>query len=241
MTATSKSAKEVREEREKMLVLKHKYDNRITVTKYGKECLDAGDYATALSRFVEYMEIMAEVKQVKDMYSLKTGHFDSKSDITEMLMMSHVFFEMARIYDAVPKFSEDSRRCLEQFVAFSANQPYQVVNSELIRKHLKKSVFKNPDAFRDAYQQIYVQSKKCYVVTFCYGHEHPTTQEFRVFKDWLLGYRTGQELVRLYYQHSSTAVTRWEKSPAMHLVARLFIRPGLLLFSKTILPLILSK
>lgn len=237
----SKSGKEAREEREKMLVLKHKYENRITITKFGKESLDAGDYSSALQRFIEYMDIMAEAKKVKDFYSLKTGHFDPKRDITEMLMMSHVYFEMARIYDAVPKFAEDSKRCLEQFVHFSANQPYQVVNSELIRKHMKKSVFKNPDAFRDAYQQIYVQSKKCYVVTFCYGHEHPMTQEYRVFKDWLLNFKSGQELVRHYYNYSSKSVLRWEKSPAMHLFARLFIRPVLLLFSKTLLRLILPK
>lgn len=239
--AKTKSGREAREEREKMLVLKHKYENRITIAKFGKQCLDLGDYAAALQRFNEYMEIMAEVKGTRDFYSLKAAHFNVKSDITEMLMMSHVFFEMARIYDAVPKYQEDSKRCLEQFVAFSANQPYQVVNSELIRKHLKKSVFKNPEAFREAYQQIYVQSKKCYVVTFCYGNEHPVTQEYRALKDRLLEFRAGQELVRLYYRSSSQIVPHWEKNHAMHLVGKFLIRPVLLVFSKTILPLILPK
>lgn len=242
MTTTKpKSGREAREEREKILVLKHKYENRITIAKYGKECLDAGDYAGALKKFVEYMDIMAEVNKVQDFYSLRTNHFDPAKEITEMLMISHVYFEMARIYDAVPKYQEDSKRCLEQFVHFSANQPYQVVNSELIRKHLKKSVFKQPEVFREAYQQIYVQSKNCYVVTFCYGNEHPTTQEFRLFKDWLLDSSWGQSLVRYYYQYSSVAVKRWEKSPVMRYLARFIIKPLLLVFSKTLLRLIISK
>lgn len=241
MTTKPKSGREAREEREKMLILKHKFENRITITKHGKESLDAGDYAGALSKFVEYMDIMAEVKRVKDFYSLRINHFDPNKDVTEMLMISHLYFEMARIYDAVPKYQEDSKKCLEQFVHFSANQPYQVVNSELIRKYLKKSVFKHPEAFRDAYQQIYVQSKNCYVVTFCYGTEHTLTNQFRDFKDWMLDYTWGQQLVRVYYQYSSVAVKRWEKNPVMHLIAMIFIRPILLVFSKTLLPLILSK
>lgn len=237
--AVTKSSKQAREEREKKLVLKHKYENRITIAKFGKECLDNGDYAGALHKFNEYMQIMAEVKNVKDKYFLKPAHFEKK-DVTELLMMSHVFFEMARIYDAVPKFHEDSKRCLDQFVNFSANQPFQVVNSELIRKHLKKSVFKNHDVFRAAHEQIYVQSKKCYVVTFCYGNDHAVTQDYRQFKDWLLNYRLGQELVRVYYMNSSVLVGKWEKSPALHFFSRIIFKPTLLLFSKTLLRLILK-
>lgn len=235
------SGKEAREEREKILVLKHKFEHRITITRTGKEALDRGDYSTALQRFVEYLNIMADIKHVKDFYSLKPTQFDSKINITELLMISHIFFEMARIYDAVPKYQDDSKKCLEQFVAFTANQPFQIVNSELIRKNLKKSIFKNPETFQSAYQQIYVQSKKCYVVTFCYGNNHPTTEEFRLFKDWLLKTDMGRNVVRLYYFHSSKFVPKWEKSRTMHLVAKILIRPLLVLFSKTILPSIIKK
>lgn len=239
--AQSKSGRKAREERERMLVLKHKFENRITVTKFGKESLDAGDYSSALQHFVEYMNIMAEVKKAKDLYSLKPGHFDPKKDLTEMMMISHVFFEMARIYDAVPKFADESKRCLEQFVLFSANQPYQVVNSELIRKHLKKSIFKNPDSFRFAYEQIYVQSKQCYIVTFCYGGQDPMTLRYREFKDWLLSFQAGQELVRVYYLHSSRFVPRFYGNKLAHLASKLLVRPALHVFAKTILRFILPK
>lgn len=238
---TTKSTKQAREERERMLIFKHKFENRITIAKFGKESLDAGDYGNAIHRFGEYMEIMAEYKKTKDFYSLRVSHFDPKTELTEMLMMSHIFFEMARVYDAVPKFQPESKRCLDQFVAFSSNQPYQVVNSELIRKHLKKSVFKQPELFQNAHRQIYVQSKKCYVVTFCYGTDHPLTREFRLFKDWLLDYAAGREAVRIYYQYSSVMVEKWEKNPFITLASKIIIRPLLVLFSKTILRLILPK
>lgn len=238
---TPKSGKEAREERERLIILQHKYDNRITITKMGKQAFDRGDYSTALQRYTEYMEIISSFKGAKDFYSLKTSHFNANREITEMLLVSHIYFELARIYDAVPKFSEDSKKCLDQFVAFTANQPYQVVNSELIRKHLRKTGFKNPAVFRAAYDQIYVQSKKCYIVTFCYGDLHPQTQLYRELKDKMLDYPLGRELVRIYYKHSSTIVPQWENNFLMIGLGKYFIRPILLLFSKTLVPLIIKK
>lgn len=241
MASLSKSTKATREERERIIKLRHKYENRITVARYGKESLDAGDYANALKKFMDYLHIMAEIKEVKDAYELRTNHFDNKKEITEMLMISHIFFEMARLYDAVPKFQSDVTKCLEQFVHFTANQPYQVVNSEMVRKYLKKSNFRNPETFRTAYQQIYVQSKKCYIVTFCYGNDHWITRECREFKDWLLQYSWGQQVVRQYYRISSEAVPVCEGNFFLRHSTRFMARPILMVFSKIILPVILKR
>jgi hypothetical protein len=241
MASLSKQKKVTRDEREKILRLKHKYENRITVAKHGKECLDAGDYGNALKKFIDYFLILVELKEVKDIYELKVHMFDPKKDLTELLMISHIFFEMARMYDAVPKFQEDSKKCLDQFVHFSANQPFQVVNSEMVRKYLKKSVFKNPEVFRSAYQQIFVQSKKCYIVTFCYGDKHPLTQDFRDFKDILLSSYLGQQFVQHYYRFSSQMVVRYENHIGFKFLTNVFIKPCLVLFSKTLLRAIIKK
>lgn len=241
MTSSSKSGRAAREQREKMLLLKHKFDHRITTAKFGKQSFDISDYAGAIKKFSEYLLIMAEVKNVKDIYSLTPDRFDPKTELTEMMMISHIYFEMARMYDAIPQFHEESSRCLDQFVRFSANQPYQIVNSELIRKHLKKSRFKNQEVFRAAYQQIFIQSKKCFVVTFCYGDTHPVTQDYRALKDWLLGSGAGRELVRGYYLASSRLVPWCENNPLARPVLRWLFSPLLLLFSKTLLRLIISK
>ncbi len=236
-----KSGKTAREEREKRLVLKHRFETRITVARFGNESRNIRDFAGALRKFTDYLQVIAEVKGVSDIYSIKPQHFDQKKDITEMLMISHIYFEMGRMYDAVPKFHDESKRCMDQFVLFSVNQPFQVINSELMRKHLKKSLFKNHETFRSAYVQIFVQSKKCYVVTFCMGTSHPVTQDFRALKDTLLEYRLGQEFVRIYYQFSSSAVTRWENQLVAHFVGKWLARPMLVFLSKTVLRTIIKK
>jgi hypothetical protein len=241
MGLSAKGKKVTKEEREKILRLKHKYENRITVAKHGKESLDAGDYGNALKKFIDYFMILVEVKDVKNLYELRVNMFDPKKDLTELLMISHIYFEMARMYDAVPKFHEDSKKCLEQFVHFSANQPFQVVNSDMVRKYLKKSVFKNPDFFRHSYQQIYVQSKKCYIVTYCYGDQHSITNNYRELKDWLLSYTWGQTLVREYYKLSSVLISQYGDNFWVKCFSSYLVRPLLLLFSKTILPVIIKK
>lgn len=240
MSTAPKNSKAARAEREKRIVLQHKMETRITTTRFGKEALDTGDYGLAIKRFTEYLSTIAESRKVPDIYAIKIHHFNPNKELTEMLMISHIYFEMARIYDASPKFVTEVEKCLEQFVHFSANQPYQVVNSELVRKYLKKSIFKNPVLFRNAYQQIYVQSKKCYVVTFCYGEEHQVTKDYQELKDRLLESKTGQEIVRIYYNFSSDIVPRWENSVFMKLVGAYLIAPALLLFSKTLLRFIIK-
>jgi hypothetical protein len=236
-----KTGRAAREERERMLLLKHRFDTRITNVRFGKESLDSTDYSNSIKKFTEYLLVIAEVKKVAGIYDIRTAHFDPKKDITEMLMISHIYFEMARMFDAVPKFHAESEKCLAQFVHFSANQPYQVVNSEMIRKYLKKSSFKNPGVFRSAYEQIFVQSKQCYIVTFCYGDQHLVTQEFREFKDWLLESSWGQNLVRVYYKFSSEIVPTWENKTLPTVFGKAFVKPLLLLFSKTVLPFILKR
>ncbi|HLW57784.1 MAG TPA: hypothetical protein VKY27_10385 [Bacteriovoracaceae bacterium] len=236
MAIISNISKEAKEKRENDVVLQHKYNNRITITRHGKEAFDNGEYAIALSRYKEYLETVSEVKEAgTDIYSLRPSHFDPEKDLTEMLMISQIYLELARIYDAVPKYKDELHKSLDQFLNFTINQPYQVINSEILRKHIKRGKFRNYDTFRDYYQQIAIQSKKCYIVTFSLGNDHPVTQEYRLFKEWLLDFPLGQELVRLYYLHSSVLVERWGKGQCMHFIGKYFLAPLLTLFSKTIL------
>lgn len=236
-----RSGREEREERERIAKLRFKYTHRITIAKNGKEFFDARDYGNALTKFIEYLKIMVEIKEVQDYYALTPSHFDSKADVAEMMMISHIFLEMSRIYDASPKFSDELNKCINQFVAFTINQRFQVVNSEMLRKYLKKAIFKNPQVFKSAHSQIFVQSKKCYIVTYCYGSKHPVTDQYREFKDILLVTSMGKELVRIYYKYSSSIIENWGDHFLIKSTSVLFIKPCLGLFSKIILPLIIKK
>src|SRR5690606_19530166 len=101
--------------------------------------------------------------------------------------------------------------------------------------YLKSSHLKDYNQLHELYQQIALQSKKCYIVTYALGTDHPVTHHYRDLKDWLLQYSWGQQLVRIYYTHSSVLVERWSENSSMHLVGKYLLAPLLTLFSKTIL------
>lgn len=226
-----KQVKDALKEREHKLMLKHKYDTRITNVRQGKEAFVKGDFVTAIRRYTEYLETVAEVHRIPNIYEIRPAHFDKNKDITEMLMISHLYFELAKVYDATGKFEDDVKKSLEQFVLFTANQPYQVVNSEMCRKHLKKFRFRQHQVFFDAYQQIFVKSRKCYIATHCFGEEHPTTQNLREFKTWLQAQPGGIKCINLYYRISTFWLTIIARHPALDRFSTPFVRRILSWFS----------
>lgn len=226
-----KQVKDALKEREHKLMLKHKYDTRITNVRQGKEAFAKGDFVTAIRRYTEYLETVAEVNRIPNIYEIRPVHFDKNKNVTEMLMISHLYFELAKVYDATGKFEEDVKKSLEQFVLFSANQPYQVVNSEMCRKHLRKFKFRQQQVFFDAYQQIFVKSRKCYIATHCFGEEHPTTQKLRALKSWLEKRPGGLTLIDWYYRTSTGWLEILRHSPALDRFSTPLVRIFLSWFS----------
>jgi hypothetical protein len=226
--------RDVKKEREKTLLLKHRFETRITTAKNGKSSFNKGDFIAAVKKYTDYLETMAEIHKVPSYYQLRPDHFNKTKDVTEMLAISHLFFELAKVYDATGKFKDDVKLCLESFVYFSANQPYQILNSEMLRKHIRKFSFRNHDLFTKSYEQIFVQSKKCYIATFAFGENHPTTLELRGFKRWLEIQPTGLTWIRLYYQASEKCVLFAETYPMAGTMLNLFAKPILYLFARMI-------
>jgi len=235
----SKKTKE-QEQKEQDIVLTHRYQNRITVVRFGKECLDADNYTAALSRFIEYLEILKDVKHLESYFQLSPKQFEQKSDLTELLLISNVFFEMSRIYDVAPKFKDELQKCLNQYIQFTVNQPFQHANSEQLRKHIKNGKLRNPELFRYAYNQIQTESKKCYVATLCFGDSHPVTNDLRQFKKVLCTTRLGLYGVDFYYRLSTKLVQICEYNRLTKLVSLSLLKPIILLVSKTLVPLIMK-
>lgn len=236
-----KQVKDARKEREHKLMLKHRFDTRITNVRQGKEAFIRGDFITAIRRYSEYLETVAEVYRVSNIYEIRPILFDKNKDVTEMMMISHLYFELAKVYDATGKFNDDSKKCLEQFVLFSANQPYQVVNSEMCRKHLRKFKFRQHDIFLNAYQQIFVKSRKCYIATHCFGEEHPTTQKLRSFKSWLQARPGGIDVIEIYYRSSTSWLQLIKRYPRLDRASTPFVRRFLSWFSSGPLKRILGS
>lgn len=229
-----KTPKEKDQEQRKQLALKKRYEQRITIAKNGREAFLNKDYITAVSKYNEYLGILAESKDRSDIFDLSPSMFNNKTQITEMLLISHVYWELARTYEMTPKLQSSFHKCLKQFVKFTINQPYQVLNSEMLRKYIKKNK-KNSlqiNALNKSYSQIHIQSKSCFIATHCFGESSKEIYILRQFKRDLLSYSWGEKCVEIYYRASSPLTQLAHKNIVIKWLISLFIKPVLKAFSK---------
>jgi len=228
------SSQEDKDKKKKQLLLQAKYAQRITIARVGREAFLAKDYVTAAAKYTEYLSILAELNDLNDIFALKPTMFDPNKDVTEMLLISHVFWEMARINEMTPKLQEAYKKYLSQFIKFTINQPYQVFNSEMMRKYIKKNKGRSihTGMLNEAYSQIFVQSKKCFIATFCFDEGSIELSRLRAIKPHLEKTKYGLEFIKLYYRLSSPFVDFLEKHKKLRTLSVMLLKPILKQLSK---------
>lgn len=230
MTNAKENAKEKKKQK---LALQKKYGQRITIARQGREAFLQKDYISAQKKYYEYLGILTELNEVDDLFKLSPSMFDNKREVTEMLLVSHVYWEVARINERSPQLEKIYSKALSQFVKFTVNQPYQVLNAEMLRKYIKKNKRVTPkyETLNSAYQQIFVQSKKCYIATHCLGTSAPATLILRQFKKSLILMPGGTEFVRLYYKYSPKLIQFLEHNPNLDRFFQPIASTGLKVFA----------
>lgn len=221
-----KQEKEKEKERKKA-ALQSKYSKRITIAKNAREYFQKGDYVNATKFYIEYLNILAHIKDLDDIYQLKPAHFDSSTHVTELLLISHVYWELSRTYEMTPKLQPAFQKALAQFVLFTVNQPYQVFNSEMLRKYIKKNKKRSSQiaALREAFMKIQVNSKKCYIATELFGAESIQVRDLRKFKQRLLKKACGTHLISTYYRVSHSVVLAVRKNRLLKVTLYTFLKP----------------
>jgi hypothetical protein len=140
---------------------------------------------------------------------------------------------MARIFEMTPKLQINFQKCISQFVKFTANQPYQVLNAEMLRKYIKihgkRSRFATK--YSEAYSEIFVQSKKCFIATECFGYDHFHTNNLRAFKKELIEWPLGESFIAWYYKFSPLMIGAMKKYRLLNFTKKLVLVPFLTFFS----------
>lgn len=181
------------------------YRTRLTHLKRAQLFVKEDRMALAVDSYNKYLGILALYFDITE-DRLTPSLFDAEKDMTELLLISHAYWDLAKAYDRSPNLVRDCLRCLDQFVKFSIGFKYQHVNAQIIRKFNNKKQAHNPKAFDAAYQKIQVSSKKCYIATMCFGEDHPNTQTLRHFKRSIAFSESGRDFIDFYYQYSPTLV-----------------------------------
>lgn len=200
-----KQIKDLRDDKKKEQI-KELYRTRLIHLKRAQALVKEDKMAQAVESYTKYLGVLALYFDISE-DKLSPSLFDLEKDLTELLLISHAYWDLAKAFDRSPNLQRDCLRCLDQFVKFSIGFKYQHVNAQIVRKFNNKKQAHNPKAFELAYHKIQVNSKKCYIATSCFGENHPDTELLRKFKQKISHSESGRNFIDLYYRYSPLIVT----------------------------------
>ena len=192
--------KDEKEERKREQIVEL-YRTRLSHLKKAQILVKDDRMGAAVDAYTKYLGILALYFDTTE-DRLTPSLFDAEKDMTELLLISHAYWDLAKAFDRSPNLQKDCFRCLEQFIKFSIGFKYQHVNAQIIRKFNNKKQAHNPKAFIAAYQRIQISSKRCYIASDCFGEEDPRTETLRHFKMAIAPFELGRDFIDTYYLYS---------------------------------------
>lgn len=174
-----------------------KFQRRMDYAKKGVNALKEKDYNTALQFLLAYIDILQKGKGGGE---LTPKSFDPKQDAAEMLMLTGVYWDLAKIYDKIKtKDTSKVKYYLDKFILFSKGTSYERLSQEMLRKFLINDSPNNRKIFKEAFVKL--GGGKCFVATAVEEHCEPTTViTLKRFRDEVLSKTYfGRFFTRVYY------------------------------------------
>ncbi|MBI2521394.1 MAG: hypothetical protein HYV97_13320 [Bdellovibrio sp.] len=219
------------EEQERPKYIIQKYRDRLSLLRHAQEFSQKDDIPRTVTAYMKYLDSLAAYFETTE-DKLHPELFTKDKNLAEILLISQVYWDLAKAYDRSPRLKKECERCLKQFVKFSLGFKFQFINSEMLRKFIKKKAAYNPKLFNDAFQKLKLNSKSCYIATYSFSENSRIVHDLRLYKQKLVQLRFGSSLIHYYYQQSPNLIDLFIEHPNLGLaVNSIFIRPCLRVFS----------
>jgi hypothetical protein len=188
---------------------------RVDIANMGIAAYKNRQMGEAVKHYYTYIRILEQSKRVQE-NQLHPGVFDTKTEMPELLMLSGIYWDLAKLFDRTKskdKF-KDFAKYLEKYILFSKGMPYQALCAEAIRKYLKMEKAIHKDAFKNAYK-VMGGKTKCFVATSLIDVTVPDTLfELRRFRDQVLKKNhPGRMFVAWYYRKGPKIANRLDEAP----------------------------
>jgi len=167
----AEKAREIAEKEYKQKVFKM----TLELAKRGAVAQDDEHFTEAIKSFQSYLRILENYKKVKE-HGLTPQLFDPKKDVMELLLISGIYWDLAKIYDKSrkPNMVKEFRIYLQKFILFSKKQPFSALCSEQLRKYIDNDKPLHTGDFKSAYTALTGQ-RKCFVATALQDVTEPMT------------------------------------------------------------------
>jgi hypothetical protein len=193
--------------------MQKQYANRFSILKRAQEYNRKEEIGKSMELYLQYLKYVSDFHKTEEK-KLKPSMFDPKKDMAELLLISHVYWDIARAYDRSPRLEAELKRCLQQFLLFSIGFKYQYLNSEMMRRFIRKKMCYNQKLFEDTYKQLRVHAKSCYIATYVYPDQDPKLETLRQFRDHCLNKSLwGRYFIAFYYAYSPIFLSFLDRLP----------------------------
>ncbi len=140
------------------------FRKRLEMAKHGVDKFGARDAAKSASNFHTYIRVLEEYKGVPE-GGLNPSHFDLKTEIPEILLLSGIYWDLVKLYDRTKSAErqKDFAHYLQQFIKFSKDLPHQHVSAETLRKYIATNRAQHPEELKNAYRIL--NNSKCFIAS----------------------------------------------------------------------------
>jgi len=143
----------------------HKHElfkRRIDLARQGVRNFELKRMVEAVKAFETYLTILHDWKGAPE-GGLNPSYFDIKKDLPEMLLISGIYWDLAKLFDRTRNKEREFRHYIEKFIVFTKGMPYQPVASETLRKYIRNDKPVHKDVFKSAYRTL--TGSNCFIAT----------------------------------------------------------------------------
>ncbi len=178
------------------------WKNRVNLIKQARQFMESKSYSQAAVSYEKYVKVLELVYQLKP-GGLAPESFNKSSRSKELTVVTSVYWDLMRIYDASPRYTDRMRMAANKLALFL---PYSSIFPEIIRKAeaFQKSA-KNPNIVREFLRASKKSRLPCFVATAAFNS--PNAFEvlvLRQYRDLVLKKSfVGRKFIFWYYKHGA--------------------------------------
>lgn len=188
---------------------------RIELAQAGVRAFESRKIPEAVKSFHSYLRILEDWKSVPE-GKLTPSHFDIKTDVPELLLISGVYWDLTKLYDRTRSLEKERefKHYLEKYILFARGMPFQHVCLETMRKYINNDKPLHKAEFKNAYKMLGGTSS-CFVATSLMDVCEPDTMpRLRRFRDECLrGSSGGRAFIRWYYHAGPVLAAAADRAP----------------------------
>ena len=219
-TAGVLMAQEKAKEQHRLMLWK----SRVNLIKKARNYMGAKMYPEAAVAYEKYLKVLEIVFNLKKGDNLTPEQFKDTARTSELTVVTSVYWDLIRIYDSHPKYSERQQMAAKQlamFVRFTPILPDIIRRAETFARNAK-----NPAVIKSFLKNADEQRSRCFIATAAFSD--PLAIEvlkLRIFRDFTLEKsRLGRTFISIYYFISPKIADYVEKSSLLKSVIQFILR-----------------